>query len=540
MKTPTILVIDDSATIRKMVDSHLSQEGYRVVLAPDGEQGVELAREIIPDLILLDHQLPGTTGIEVCRRIIAYPECQQIPFVVSSTLRKKAYVEYMDVPNVVDSLPKPFKPELLKMAVANALETGAMIMSSQTHGTAVPEVVGQTDQPALSGDFRWWNLREVLDFLNNGQKSGMLEVELPRDRVYFFLAEGRIQAVVSPSFRPEDVARQFPDSLKEMAPLLKFTMSCGASTQIDGLSELVDKKVIDPRMLRTLLRNQAAVLTRYCFRQQPKCFSFLPDRKPPAIFNKSALDICLAAILVEGTLNCPEDELNQDEPGTGWIRHALRGQNLDRTGLSARHVQLLSHLDATPRGTEDLSRRSGLPLDEVRRVFEGFMLSDWVQRQVQVSAASRFVVAYEPDAVGANMIRAVIADTSNAWTGHVVRDFLGLQLLLKRRRPDVLLIAVEGEESLHLPEKIRESDLLKSMGQTGLIIPSENGQPALDESLSAYTTLKRPYSKADVLRHLEQISQESGRSNAGPDLADNTERSNQLDLIGANADVFGN
>ena len=82
MSTSTILVIDDSATIRKMVDSHLSQDGYRVVLAQNGEIGVEMAREIKPDLILLDHQLPGTTGLEVCRKIIQFEECRHIPFVV--------------------------------------------------------------------------------------------------------------------------------------------------------------------------------------------------------------------------------------------------------------------------------------------------------------------------------------------------------------------------------------------------------------------------------------------------------------------------
>jgi CheY-like chemotaxis protein len=200
MTTPTILVIDDSATIRKMVDSHLSQEGYRVLLAPTGGLGLQMAREFVPDLILLDHQLPGTTGIEVCRQIIDFAECSHIPFVVSSTLRKQAYVEYLDVSNVVDSLPKPFKPELLKMTVANALETGAMIVSSQKNGTAIPEVVGETEQPALSGDFRWLGLREVIDFLNNGRKDGMLEVETARNRVCFFLKDGRIQGIVSPSF----------------------------------------------------------------------------------------------------------------------------------------------------------------------------------------------------------------------------------------------------------------------------------------------------------------------------------------------------
>jgi CheY-like chemotaxis protein len=58
MSQTTILVIDDSATIRRLVDSHLGQAGYRVVLAPNAEEGVALAPQVRPDLILLDHQLP--------------------------------------------------------------------------------------------------------------------------------------------------------------------------------------------------------------------------------------------------------------------------------------------------------------------------------------------------------------------------------------------------------------------------------------------------------------------------------------------------
>ncbi len=70
MTDKTILVIDDSATIRKLVDTHLSPAGYRVVLAPNAEDGLKLAAEVRPDLILLDHQLPGTTGYEVCCKLV--------------------------------------------------------------------------------------------------------------------------------------------------------------------------------------------------------------------------------------------------------------------------------------------------------------------------------------------------------------------------------------------------------------------------------------------------------------------------------------
>ena len=195
MTDKTVLVIDDSATIRKLVDTHLSPVGYRVVLAPNAEDGLRLAAEIRPDLILLDHQLPGTTGYEVCCKLVESPELQQVPVVVSSTLRKKAYAEYIDLDNVVNMLPKPYSEELLRTTVANALETAAMIVSSQSHGTAVPEVIDQLDEAALSGSFSCFGLRELLDFLNNGRKTGVLEVEADRTRIRFHLDRGRIQGV---------------------------------------------------------------------------------------------------------------------------------------------------------------------------------------------------------------------------------------------------------------------------------------------------------------------------------------------------------
>ncbi len=509
MSPPTILVIDDSATIRKMVDSHLSQEGYRVVLAPNGELGVSMAREIKPDLILLDHQLPGTTGIEVCRKIIQFPECQHIPFVVSSTLRKQAYVEYMDVPNVVDSLPKPFKPELLKMTVANALEIGAMVISSQTNGTAVPEVVGETDQPALSGDFRWLGLREVIDFLNNGRKNGMLEVETEKNRICFFLNDGRIQGVVSASFNADEVAAQLPESMQELSPLLQFTMSSGTSTRVDGLMELMDKKVLDPRMLRTLLRQQAAVLTRYCFLNNPTNFSFFPERTPPTLFRKAAIDCCLSAILIDGAVNgCSNDEVCTD---VGWARNSLRGQNLDRSGLSASHIQLLSHVDSNPKSTSEIAAKAGLPRAEVIAVLEGLLLSDWVENRVLTEA--RTLIAFESDVKGANLIRTIIENSDNGWTGNVVRDEFSLNLLMKRKSPDAALIAVQGEHELDLPDKLKGGAALSGSHRLILILPADQTDVPLAESLQSLPVLRRPFTREDVLAMLDDAGPVDRKTN---------------------------
>ncbi len=151
MENPLVLVIDDSQTIRKMVECHLSQAGYRVAMAPNAEQGLQLAGTLQPDLILLDHQLPGTTGDEVCRKLLDGEQTCRIPVVISSAMRNRAFAQYTEFANVVDQIPKPFTPELLKSGVANALQTGAMVVQAQRTGCAMPEAVGEVTDATLEG-----------------------------------------------------------------------------------------------------------------------------------------------------------------------------------------------------------------------------------------------------------------------------------------------------------------------------------------------------------------------------------------------------
>jgi DNA-binding response OmpR family regulator len=65
----TILVVDDEAAISEAVRARLSNEGFRVVLAADGPQALDLADAEQPDLVVLDLMLPGMDGLEVCRRL---------------------------------------------------------------------------------------------------------------------------------------------------------------------------------------------------------------------------------------------------------------------------------------------------------------------------------------------------------------------------------------------------------------------------------------------------------------------------------------
>jgi len=66
---PTILIIEDDQGILKFLKRGLSYEGYQILVAEDGESGLQTAEEEEPDLVILDIMLPGMDGLEVCRQL---------------------------------------------------------------------------------------------------------------------------------------------------------------------------------------------------------------------------------------------------------------------------------------------------------------------------------------------------------------------------------------------------------------------------------------------------------------------------------------
>ena len=65
----TILIIDDDATLRELLSDHLSRDGYRVLVAREGQTGLQMAAQSQPDLVILDLMMPGMDGWEVCQQL---------------------------------------------------------------------------------------------------------------------------------------------------------------------------------------------------------------------------------------------------------------------------------------------------------------------------------------------------------------------------------------------------------------------------------------------------------------------------------------
>jgi len=95
---PTILVVDDEEDLLSLLDYNLKREGFQVVLARDGVEAIEQAREHEPDLIILDIMMPKMDGIEVCEKLRTDARLRTIPIMMlTARTEEDDKVEGLDV-----------------------------------------------------------------------------------------------------------------------------------------------------------------------------------------------------------------------------------------------------------------------------------------------------------------------------------------------------------------------------------------------------------------------------------------------------------
>ena len=122
-----ILVVEDEETMVTSLQALLTREGYRVVTARDGPDGVDAARTTRPDLVLLDLALPGLDGLEVCRRIRVFSTAPVVMLTARASEGDK--VMGLDV-GADDYVTKPFSPRELIARIKEHLRR------AQTYATA--------------------------------------------------------------------------------------------------------------------------------------------------------------------------------------------------------------------------------------------------------------------------------------------------------------------------------------------------------------------------------------------------------------------
>lgn len=141
MAKATILVIEDDPDIRELVSYNLGKEGYTVVGAETGEQGLSLLSTANPDLIVLDIMLPGADGLEVLRTLKRSAATERIPVVMTTAKSEDSDIVSGLELGADDYVAKPFSPKVL-IARVRAVLRRVSEKATTRPGTGEPISIG--------------------------------------------------------------------------------------------------------------------------------------------------------------------------------------------------------------------------------------------------------------------------------------------------------------------------------------------------------------------------------------------------------------
>ncbi len=212
-ETPRVLIVDDSPTVRRLGELILSQQGYSVHTAEDGEQGLEVARRVKPDAILVDFVMPKMNGHTFCTLLRQDDEMKNVPLILISSKGEAVGEAFEKEFGVVHYFSKPFEPddlvnkleEVLGSAKGGESDAGTAEEQAGTAPAVIENIVDkvlrqyfQKDFPllmrnvlsdtlsdaglvaksgmVLSGDLSQIMLPDIINFAYNSRLSGRLTV----------------------------------------------------------------------------------------------------------------------------------------------------------------------------------------------------------------------------------------------------------------------------------------------------------------------------------------------------------------------------
>ena len=113
-----ILVIDDDPSNREILRARLEKAGHEVTEAPNGEEGIKLSLEVIPQLVFLDVMMPKVDGLQVCRQLKSNPKTEKIPVILLTACDQNIDQLRGWESGADEYIAKPWNPDALLQLVA--------------------------------------------------------------------------------------------------------------------------------------------------------------------------------------------------------------------------------------------------------------------------------------------------------------------------------------------------------------------------------------------------------------------------------------
>jgi two-component system, sensor histidine kinase and response regulator len=316
-----ILVVDDNAQNRALAQATLEDEGYEVLLASGGEEGIRAVETERPDCVLLDVRMPGTDGFAVCARIRALPEGSDTPIVFLTALRDVDTFDQALRAGGDDFLTKPVRPTELVLRVQAALRLRRMNAE----------------------------LREHYDLVRR-QRDDLMRVGLQKERLTSFVVHDLKNPVNSLDLHAQVLLRQ-PD-LPPLARSSVLHIRSEARALLRLILNLLDiSKSEEGRLTPQITQVALAELVREIF----EAFAIRAE----------AGQVSLKQELTTGSVNADPDLLRRvlENLIDNALRHAPVGTDLT---LSARRVDGAVELRVADQGR-------GISPEQREKVFERFI-----------------------------------------------------------------------------------------------------------------------------------------------------------------------
>ncbi|OGA27584.1 MAG: hypothetical protein A3I01_03630 [Betaproteobacteria bacterium RIFCSPLOWO2_02_FULL_65_24] len=121
---PTVMVVDDSLTVRKFTGRLLAREGYEVIVAKDGVEAMEKLQDIVPDVMLVDIEMPRMDGFDLTRNVRADRRLAAIPIIIITSRTAEKHQNYAKEIGASAFLGKPYQEDELLAQIAGFIEAG--------------------------------------------------------------------------------------------------------------------------------------------------------------------------------------------------------------------------------------------------------------------------------------------------------------------------------------------------------------------------------------------------------------------------------
>ena len=403
-----ILNIDDSPTVQRLIEMILSSQGYQVVLASDGEEGIQKAKSERPALILVDFVMPKMNGYQVCKILKEDPEFRDTPIILVTSKGDKVGSKFVDVLGISEYFTKPFQPEELLAKIREVLDkkaqdaaaakaasaaaaakarpapslaparggTGTFPVSEgiEVQITAVvnrilgefvrntlPDIIRKElgkgpggGDVAIHGSLAAFRIVELMQMLALQRQSGRLVINRQEGEAEIFFKDGAI-AFASCSMN---------GSVPGMDGLLKKTCRVGddgfqhasriaemTGQPIDGV--LAQEKLLDQKTFGACLRRHTETIVFKALGWRDGEFLF-DQAQPPVFANPVALKV--DDLILEGTRRSDEWVLIQQKiPNFSMVFEPLIGnaEELTRRGLSNMDLKVFAMVDGR-RSVQDI------------------------------------------------------------------------------------------------------------------------------------------------------------------------------------------